>query len=80
MRDPTAFVGQVVDLTRESPDPSNVAGLLKLYFRELPDPILTRDVLQPLQEVVGMSWRRAHNPGSSISLGSVLVVTRNCCH
>jgi len=25
-------------------DPHNVAGLLKLYFRELPEPVLTRDL------------------------------------
>jgi len=78
VRGPTALVGQVVDLAQESPDPSNVAGLLKLYFRELPDPILTRDVLQPLQEVVGM-WRApgARRAGSASSLASMLVVTRN---
>jgi hypothetical protein len=53
----TPRTGQVVDLAEESPDPSNVAGLLKLFFRELPEALLTRDLAAAFVEAAGMCAR-----------------------
>ena len=39
---------------RQSNDVHLIAGLLKLYFRELPEPLLTFQLFNPLREVVGM--------------------------
>jgi len=36
--------GEKVDFFKENLDPHTVAGLLKLYFRELPEPLLTFDL------------------------------------
>jgi hypothetical protein len=44
--------GITVDL-RGCPDPHTVAGLLKLYLRELPEPLLTFDMYDKVVNVLG---------------------------
>jgi len=51
------FVGQRPDLNKEA-EPHDVAGLLKLYFRELPEPLLTFEMYEPFLVAAG---RSSHN-------------------
>lgn len=53
---PTTFLGEDVDLGLA--DVHTVAGLMKLYLRELPEPLLTFRLYDPLITVVrrGREW------------------------
>eukprot|EP01117_Protostelium_nocturnum_P005208 TRINITY_DN1894_c0_g1_i1.p1 TRINITY_DN1894_c0_g1~~TRINITY_DN1894_c0_g1_i1.p1 ORF type:complete len:146 (-),score=54.82 TRINITY_DN1894_c0_g1_i1:72-509(-) len=46
--------GKTVDLKKEAREPNDVAGLLKLYFREMSDPLLTWELYECFLAAVGV--------------------------
>eukprot|EP01117_Protostelium_nocturnum_P005209 TRINITY_DN1894_c0_g1_i2.p1 TRINITY_DN1894_c0_g1~~TRINITY_DN1894_c0_g1_i2.p1 ORF type:complete len:462 (-),score=159.70 TRINITY_DN1894_c0_g1_i2:60-1445(-) len=53
--------GKTVDLKKEAREPNDVAGLLKLYFREMSDPLLTWELYECFLAAVGVPSSDARN-------------------
>jgi hypothetical protein len=68
--------GQDVDLSKET-DPHVVAGLIKLFLRELPEPLFPFDFYTPLMEAWG-TWKKSFKNNTCLKLSRLVVSTDGC--